>query len=165
MGLLDWLKILLHLISGPDKARILTDFEETLMKDVTDSAKHDEGASSEVSFQKEARNLFETIDTLGNLFAETSIELMNLHSHDYAEETVIKSVRSLESLGQEQYVKFKEDVFQKQTRKIDDTLRKNNLPLFSTPKRKKSTKAMQLKGLCNDVSLFGQLYIANQQRG
>ena len=74
MGLLDWLKIHKQwTISGPDKARILTDFEETLMKDVTDSAKHhEEGGSSQVSFQKEARNLFETIDTVGNPFAETS---------------------------------------------------------------------------------------------
>ena len=36
--------------------------------------------------------------------------------------------------------------------------------MFKTPKKKKSIQSLQLQGLKNDVSLFGRIYIANQQR-
>ena len=164
VGSSDWMKIHLHLNSGISVVQMRPEYN-WLRSDLNERwYRFCQTPQRRVIFQKEARNLFETIDTFGNPFAEISTELMNLHSHDYAEDTVIKSVRSLESLGQEQYVKYKEDVFQKPTRKINDTLKKNNLPLYNTPKRKKSTKAMHLKGIHNDILLFGRLYIANQQR-
>lgn len=42
--------------------------------------------------------------------------------------------------------------------------RKNSLPLLRSSKAKSMNKGSQLAALCNDVSLFACLYIANQRR-
>ena len=50
---------------------------------------------------------------------------------------------------------------------VDDTVKKNNLPLMSfenTSSSQKSTK-YEKKMMQNDVKLFAQLYIATQVRG
>ena len=39
---------------------------------------------------------------------------------------------SLESIGKEQYKKFHEEVLEKQTKRISDTIKKNKLVLFKT---------------------------------
>ena len=48
---------------------------------------------------------------------------------------------------------------------IHKSIKKNELPLFSTPKAKKtSNKAQKISDLHDDVALFGRPFIANQLR-
>ena len=52
-----------------------------------------------------------------------------------------------------------------QTKPITDSIRRNNLPLFSrSPVREKSRTQLQVSSLKNDCSLFSRLFIASQMR-
>lgn len=42
--------------------------------------------------------------------------------------------------------------------------RKNNLPLFKSPKPKGNSKKPQLESIRNDASFFSRLHVANQSR-
>ena len=148
-------------ISGPEKYRILTECEQTLFDEVMH---HEEGSTYQSTFGKEVKSLVETIEHFGNPFSETSSDLLVLHTQECVDEDVIRSIYSLESIGKEQYKKFNEEVFEKQTKRISDTIKKNNLVLFKISRKMKPAKSSQIQGLKNDVSLFGRLYIANQQR-
>ena len=56
-------------------------------------------------------------------------------------------------------------ILRDRTKSIHDTITKNSLSLFKSPKRKLKSKAsQQLVVQRNNTSLFGRLYIANQQR-
>ena len=102
---------------------------------------------------------------MGNPFLDDCPELVILDSRDCANPSVADALYSLESVGQQQYQKYVNDVVTKRTSSVHDTIKKNNLPLLRTSLGKKSTnqgeKILQLK---NNVSLFSQLYIAMQSR-
>ena len=151
-------------ISGPEKSRILSEYDKTLFEEVKeDFMHHEEGSTYRTTFGKEVKSLVESIEHFGNPFSETSSDLLVLHSQECVNEDVIRSIYSLESIGKEQYKKFHEEVFEKQTKTISDTIKKNKLILFKTSNKMKPTKSSQIQGLKNDVLLFGRLYIANQQ--
>lgn len=155
------------LVSGPEQRRLLEEFEnEYLPQEDLDINyhHHEEGLSTQKSFQQQAVSLTKVIGDYGNPFSETCPELLVLHSRNCADEAVIKTVRQIEQIGQERYNSFKVDVLVNRTRAIDNVIKKNSLPLFNSVKRKANPKNLQLVALRNDVSLFGRLYIANQQR-
>ena len=80
-------------------------------------------------------------------------------------ESVIETVRSIEALGKSKYEKYVADVIDNRTGSLHDTIKKNSLSLFNTPKCKaKSKSAKHLMAQRSNASLFGRLYIANQQR-
>lgn len=62
------------------------------------------------------------------------------------------------------YQQYKKDVITDRVKSIHDVIKKNSLALFSSPKQKKKSKSsLQLAVQRNNTSLFGRLYIANQQ--
>ena len=91
-------------------------------------------------------------------------ELLVLNTRDCADDSVVKCVGEIESLGKEQYKQFKREVLDSRSKSIHAPITKNKLSLFSTRKSKSLPKAKQLADLCNNVALFGRLYIANQKR-
>ena len=125
---------------------------------------HDESLYTQENFQEKTLRLVEVIKDYGNPFTDDCNELLILDSRDCADEKVILSLKQLEILGKKQYCKFKTNVLETRSQKIQDPIKKNSLPLFRTPKNRKQSKSNQIKDLRNDVSLFGRLYIANQQR-
>ena len=90
---------------------------------------------------------------------------MKIGTGDCASEEVVKALRSMESLGQEQYKNFVKTVIEDRTVSIHDTIKKNSLPLFKrqNPKPKSKSK-QQVSALRSDCNLFSRLYIATQHR-
>ena len=80
----------------------------------------------------------------------------------------ISTMRSIiECLGKTttQYLKYVADVINSGKASIHDTIAKNSLPLFKLARHKvKSKSAQQLTAQWSNASLFGLLYVANQQR-
>ena len=102
---------------------------------------------------------------MGNPFLDDGPELVRLDSRDCADPSVAGALCSLESVKQQQFYKYVNDVVTKRTKSVCDTIKKNYLPLLSTSLVKRSTKQgekiLQLK---NNVALFSRLYIAMQSR-
>ena len=97
------------------------------MQEVKPDKHHEEGAVAQSGFGNKTCALIESFEEFGNPFLETSTELVILNSRNCAESKVVSSIQSLESLGKSQYSAFREDVFEKRTREINDTIKKNNL--------------------------------------
>ena len=62
--------------------------------------------------------------------------------------------------GQEQYMTFIEERFEKRTKLLSDPVKSNKLPLFSNQVCRLPTSVKNLAMLKNDCSLFSRLYIA-----
>ena len=68
------------MVSGPEQARLLSEFERVSIDQIAEAGvSHEEGAAT---FQTQVNKLFNTINTLGNLLMETSLELMTIDTHD-----------------------------------------------------------------------------------
>ena len=70
-------------------------------------------------------------------------ELVNIGTGDCASEEVVKALRSMESLGQNQYRNFVKTVIEDRTVSIHDTIKKNSLPLFKRQHPKPKPKSKQ----------------------
>ncbi|CAG2257301.1 unnamed protein product [Mytilus edulis] len=110
--------------------------------------------------------LYDVIDDLGNPFLETSKDLLVLDSKNIVDISVVKTVNTIESLGQEQFEKYTKERLVDRTTSVFDTIKRNKLPLFQTPPpaKKTSTTDHKLMALKSNCSLFSRLYIACQSR-
>lgn len=155
------------MISGPEQARLMTSFErEYLTEDDLEINyhHHEEGFSAQQSFHHQVRDLIKVIEGYGNPFQVECPELLILHTRDCATEAAVSTVRTIEAVGTGQYQKFMKEVLEDRTKSIHDPIKKNNLSLLKTRKPKVNSKVKQLAVIRDNVSLFGRLYIANQQR-
>ena len=102
---------------------------------------------------------------LGNPFQGYVEELVNFATGDCASEEVVNALKSIESVGQNQYKNFVKTVIEDRTVSIHDTIKKNSLPLFKRQKPKPKTKSkQQVSALRSDCNLSRHLYIATQHR-
>lgn len=155
------------MIAGPEQSRLITSFENEYLASEEGSLHyhhHEEGLSAQRLFQKQTINFIETINTYGNPFSDDCQELLVLHTRQCADHEVVNTMKGLEALGNSQYHQFQKSVFIEKSRSIHESIKKNKLHLFKTPKPKKTSKMKELAAIRSDASLFGRLYIANQQR-
>ena len=156
------------MVAGPQMVRLLTEFESTfLLEDDSENnyGHHEEGLSTQEAFRKQASKFTDVITDYVNPFPDDYPELLVLHTRDCVDDSVVATIQNFETLGKDQYKKFKEEVLDKKEKSIHDPIKRNSLTLFKTRKQKKdSAKVEQLAEHRNDVSLFGRLYIANQLR-
>lgn len=155
------------MISGPEQARLLTEFESQYLESEDPEVNfrhHEEGLSTQQSYKKQVTSLVQVITGYGNPFFDDCPELLILNSRDCADESVASAVVTLETLGTDQYHKFRKEVLEDRTTPIHAPIKKNKLPLMKTPKTKGSSQSKKLAAVRSDVSLFGRLYIANQLR-
>ena len=79
---------------------------------------------------------------------------------------LVNTVKNVEATGEQQYQEFVEDHLEKRTVSLFETIKKNKLALFRTPKvRETSKQKMQLNSVKQDCAMFAQLYISCQVRG
>ena len=90
--------------------------------------------------------------------------LKNLDSRNCVDKSVVHTVRSLEETGKKQYNDFVKKVLLERTTSIHDPIKRNSLALFKTSQSKILPNKGKMKVLQNNVALFGQLYIAMQNR-
>ena len=157
------------MLSGPEAARIITEFDEKyLPNDDPDDPKfenHEAGQATQRHFQRQVCNLVDTIRSMGNPFLDNITELLKLDSRDCADVSVAETIKTLESIGKQQYADYRKTVIVERTKSIHDTIKRNNLPKFKNLKpRSTSKQAKTISALQNNVALFAQLYIAMQNR-
>ena len=124
------------LVAGPQMARLLTEFESTfLLEDDSEHnyEHHEEGLFTQEAFRKQASKLTDVITDYGNPFLDDYPELLVFHTRDCVDDSVVATIRNFETLGKDQYKKFKE-VLDKRERSIHDPIKRNSLTLFKTPK-------------------------------
>ena len=86
-----------------------------------------------------------TIEEMGNPFADQTGDLFVLDTRDIADSKVVETVRTVEQLGKDQYQRFVTKRLQERTTPLFDRIKKNNLPLFSSPSATKEKSSDKLK--------------------
>ena len=103
------------------------------------------------------------MEYMGNPFTEESSDLLVLDSRNIADAAVADTVQQIEQIGVEQYEAYVDERLVNQRMPISDSIKCNNLHLFSRPLVKgKSNKQQQIPSLKNNCSLFSRLYIPSQ---
>ena len=130
------------MVSGPEQARILKEFEEDLPqhKDSEYGFHHEEGFSTQRNFKEQTVNLVQVFCELGNPFLDDSDELLALDTRNVLDESVVNTVQSK---GKDQYATYCKEVIFDRTRSIHEPIKKNVFPLFSS--RPKANQSKQEK--------------------
>ena len=154
------------LVCGPQLTRLITSFEETHNEeDISHNSHHSESYAFQQKFQVKVRNLVQTIDKYGNPFSGDIPELTNIANGACFGEDVEHYMRSLKMKGDEQYEKFRTEVFHQQSVSIHAPVKRNALTLMKTTKNVTTSQAdMKTKSLRNNVALFGKLFLILQSR-
>ena len=158
------------MVSGPEFARLLGEFQvQYIVENGPDAEKslkhHESGNSAQRTFRTQVLKLADAMKALGNPFQGDIEELVNIGTGDCASEEVVKALKSMESLGQNQYNNFVKTVIEYRTVSIHDTIKKNSLLLFKRLNPKPKPKSKQpVSALRSDCNLFSRLYIATQHR-
>jgi hypothetical protein len=155
------------MLSGPENAARLRKFEEEYFpeSDDEDLDHHEEGFSHQKTFQRQVRNLSEATRTVGNPFLDEFPELVTIDSRNCMDQAIITSIQSIETLGEQQYKDYVKKVINDRSQPIQEPIKRNALPLFRNPQRKaKPKQGQKIKALQNNVALFGQLFVATQNR-
>ena len=126
---------------------------------------HEQGLSTQKTFQSHVKQLISTISEMGNPFKDDCPELLALDTRNCADSSVVDTVHRVQELGLRQYKKFVQGVIDERTVSIHDTISKNTLPLFKRQQPKQISKAsLKVTAVTSDRYLFSRLYIASQQR-
>ncbi|KAJ8027191.1 hypothetical protein HOLleu_32260 [Holothuria leucospilota] len=154
------------MVSGPEMARLIQEFEgSTEKRKDTDGRHHEQKRHSQMEFAQDLGSLCQAMNEMGNPFAEYSSDLLVLNSRDVVDTAVADTVLQMEKVGLEQYETYVEERLVNQTVPSTDPIKRNNHHLFSRPPiREKSRKQLQISSLKNDCSLFSRQHIASQIR-
>ena len=130
-GLKRWM------IAGLQFARQNTEFESLFLPEMdpdVNSRHHEEGLALQQSFKKQVTSLIHVIEDFGNPFMDSGPELVVLNTRNCLS---YKAASSVEVLGKLQYDEFKKEVIDAGGKGTHKRIKKNGLPLFSSPKAKK----------------------------
>ena len=152
------------MIAGPEQARLLKEFEQEFIPNVANKQlHHEEGLCTQKTFHEQAQNLVQAISEMGNPYLDATPELLALDTRDIIDESVVKTVHTVEALGKKQYETYHKSVIK--DRSYSESIKRNSLPLFTRPMPKtKNKQTGQISMLKHDVELFSRLYIVMQHR-
>ena len=162
----DSSQLLRWTLAGPEVARIVGEFERSMLKSCEESGSavyqhHEQTLSVQQEFERQIRSLTSVMGGMGNPFLEESPDLLVLDTRDIMDEKVAETVRTIEIAGDLQYSKFVEERILKKDKSIFDPIPKNKFPLFSCPPKKSSTSTkIEINALKKSCQLFSQLYVA-----
>ena len=88
------------MLAGPEQARMLKEFEASYSSRADTHTHHEESFATQQSFKEQVLSLTQTISGMGNPFLNDTAELLKLDTCDVMNDRVIKTVRTVESLGQ-----------------------------------------------------------------
>ena len=167
---LDSSQLLRWMLAGPEDARIVGEFERSMLTSCEESGSalyqhHEQTLSVQQEFEKQVRSLTSVMEGMGNPFLEESPDLLVLDTRDIMDEKVVETVRTIEIAGDHQYSKFVEERILKKDKSIFDPIPKNKFSLFSYPPKKSSTSTkIEINALKKSCQLSSQLYVAYQVR-
>ena len=171
MGLTESsVQILRWMVSGPEIARLIAEFESMQDAIKTNQSKgpdvhhHEQVKGVQERFQTQVKALVEAMETLGNPFKEDSVDLLVLDTKEIANEQVVATVNEIEKAGQDQFQVFVEERLIKHKKEVTDVIKLNKFALFSNPKKSPSKEKQGVASLKQNCTLFSQLYISCQVR-
>ena len=115
------------MICGPELARCISEFECPAWSDENNTQlfpHHEEGLATQLSFKKQVQSLIDTVTGFGNPFEDDCSELLILNTRTCTDDSVIETVRSVETLGKAQYQQYKKEVITERTKSIHDSIRR-----------------------------------------
>lgn len=158
------------MLSGPETTRIIRQFDNEYLtnndpEDPKNYQNHEAGQAYQRTFHRQVSNLVDTIRNMGNPFIDDFPELVTLDTRDCMNACVAETIKSIEDIGQAQYVEYKKAVILKQEKSIHEPIKKNSLAVFAKPQKKStSKKEKKITFLQKNVNIFSQMYIALQIR-
>ena len=154
------------MISGPEIARMVTEFEEEcgINGNVEEGFHHEDTKSFQKHFEKHIRNVVEIFEEEGNPYQEGNT-LMSLIDKNVLEGKAVESVKIAAKIGSDQYQTYVQERLEKSKVSIHDVIRKNKLHLFHQPNSPSTGNAKQkVSALTQDCHLFSRLFIACQSQ-
>eukprot|EP00112_Aurelia_sp_Birch-Aquarium-sp1_P002705 Seg1300.7 transcript_id=Seg1300.7/GoldUCD/mRNA.D3Y31 product="hypothetical protein" protein_id=Seg1300.7/GoldUCD/D3Y31 len=160
-GLRRWM------VSGPEVARIVQEFEDTTEEERNvGKAHHEDSTAFNKRFAKHVNALHRTFLALGSPFREDMKDLYSLESKRICDPEVHSRLLKLRSLGQKQYEDFVSSRLMARSVSFKEKIRLNKLNVFSNHEKRKESKInLKMDAAKNDAHLFVQLYIGCQTRG
>ena len=155
------------MVAGPELSRTLTEFESTFKTNRGESAirHHEQVPAVQSAFAKQVNALVSTIEEMGNPFLDESADLLVLDSKEILDDTVVRTVRNIETIGAHLHSEYVEQRLVKATTAISHPLPKQQLPLFSKRGTKvRSRSQLEVADLKVDRDLMSRLYISCQSR-
>ena len=109
------------------------------------------------------QSLAATIEELGNLFLEESIDLIVLDTKEIANQCSVKTVQNAHEVGKKQFDNFIRESLIDRSKHIGDVISRNKFPLFvkSGTKVRSKQRITSMKG---ELEFFSRMCIACQTR-
>lgn len=110
------------LVAGPELANMVDTFEkevlffgkdESLSSEDSSSRHHSDTAANKGKFAQDLKSLVTTINSMGNPFLEQTLDLYNIDTKNIASPEVVETMFNIEIYGEEQYMAFCNERFQK----------------------------------------------------
>ena len=140
------------LLSSPQLARLLTQFEEQYISETnskTDCTHHEEDLSHQTRFHNQVNKLVEEINGLGNPFEDQCQKLVTLNTRECADDSVVATICQIEELGEKQYKQYRKEVLEDRSKLIHATIKKNLLP---NEKLKQQPEKLKRYAMTSDFS-------------
>ena len=91
------------MIAGSEQAQLLKEFEQEYVSEEENKQQHDEeGMSKQKTCKEQVLALVQTINEMSNPFQDDTPELLMLDTRNVIDESVVKTVRTLEAVGRDQ---------------------------------------------------------------
>ena len=156
--------LLRWMVAGPEVTRVINEFDEHHAKQAA-GKHHEQSLGVQNEFKRDVCTLHGIMQGMGNPFTDDGEVLVTLDTKLVMDHSVVQTLRTVEQLGQTQYSKFVEERLVRCEKPLSDTIQKNNLALFGTPKKHiPSRVSHQVASLKANCALFSHLYISCQSR-
>uniref|UniRef100_UPI00358F05C7 uncharacterized protein n=1 Tax=Myxine glutinosa TaxID=7769 RepID=UPI00358F05C7 len=155
------------MVAGPEVARVITEFEtsQQLRQRGEHTHHHEQTDSVQKKFVQDVRALTTVIEEMGSPFEEESTDLLVLGTLEILGPAVVDTVRTAVQIGRDQFHSFEKERLADRSKPLNDVIKRNKLPLFSSIKVKAAQKSkQQVASAKSDSELFSRLYIACQTR-
>ena len=158
--------LLRWMISGPEMARIISEFESCSEDENGKLHPHHENSSAHTErFNTNIQSLLHTMKELGNPFEEEGDELVSLVSKDIVSPDAVLTLKKIKATGESQFNTFVEERLRIGSIPLNEAIPRNKFSLFGEKaKRNPSKNAGKLKTAKQDTRLFARLYIGCQSR-
>ncbi len=127
--------------------------------------------SIQKAFLTDVRNVVNVLNGHGNPFADQTTELFTLNTNIIMSGEIIQTIWTIEDLCKRKYQRITEERLCQDNNNrtvidFEESIPKNNLPLFKSAMKKPFTKAKtKMINMKSDRLLFSRMYISCQARG
>ena len=151
----------LYMLSAPETARMIIEFEIILNAAASSSiAHHEEAPKLQNKFLTDVRNLIAAVEEKGNPFMDKGDTLKRLDTREVMEPEVIRCYRSMKSIGKAQHEAFIQNRLVDCTTPLTDVIPRNSFYTFDKRLEPKGKKPDLYKSLKQSFLLMHQLFLA-----